>query len=114
MLKQVYGYAFSLKRVNTSEAIESFDGSTIFISDKTEIADIDLNTNIDFYINVHAQLGSILLVNGEQNEKYISEIQHVRRRETIAMTPANSLAALEFLIEPTSFDANKNKKETFN
>ena len=28
------------------------------------------------------------------------------------MTPANSLAALEFLIEPSSFDTTKNKKET--
>ena len=28
------------------------------------------------------------------------------------MTPANSLAALKFLIEPSSFDATKNKKET--
>ena len=57
-------------------------------------------------------MGSILVVNGEHNESYISEIQHVRRRETIAMTPANSLAALEFLIEPSSFDTTKNKKET--
>jgi hypothetical protein len=35
-------------------------------------------------------LGSILVVNGEQNETYISDIQHVRRRETIAMTPSDS------------------------
>ena len=50
---------------------------------------------LTFYISVQAQLGSILLVNGEQNESYISEIQHVRRRETIAMTPANCLDALK-------------------
>jgi hypothetical protein len=37
-------------------------------------------------------LGSILVVNGEQNETYISDIQHVRRRETIAMTPSDSFA----------------------
>ncbi|MDB0037941.1 PLP-dependent transferase, partial [bacterium] len=40
-----------------------------------------------------------LLINGEQNEHYISDIQHVRRRETIAMTPANSLDALKLLID---------------
>ena len=45
--------------------------------------------NIDFFVNTYHDLGSILLVNGEQNESYISSIQHVRRRETIAMTPAN-------------------------
>jgi hypothetical protein len=43
-------------------------------------------------------LGSILVVNGEQNETYISDIQHVRRRETIAMTPSDSFTALKSLV----------------
>jgi hypothetical protein len=43
------------------------------------------------FIGLYANLGSILVVNGEQNETYISDIQHVRRRETIAMTPSDSL-----------------------
>jgi bifunctional DNase/RNase len=42
-------------------------------------------------------LGSILVVNGEQNETYISDI-HVRRRETIAMTPSDSFTALKSLV----------------
>ena len=50
-----------------------------------------------------AHLGSVLLINGEQNETYISEIQHVRRRETIAMTPANSLAALKIISREVYF-----------
>ncbi|HQZ43734.1 MAG TPA: PLP-dependent transferase, partial [Flavobacteriales bacterium] len=45
--------------------------------------------------------GSVLLVNGVHNDQYISEIQHVRRRETIAMTPINCVAALEGLINKT-------------
>jgi hypothetical protein len=48
-----------------------------------------------------------LLVNGEANESYISNIQHVRRRETIAMTPANCLAALNSLIYDTSLSTIK-------
>ena len=44
----------------------------------------------------------MLLVNGEKNEHYVSDIQHVRRRETIAMTPVNSLAALKSLLTATS------------
>jgi hypothetical protein len=47
------------------------------------------------FIGLYANLGSILVVNGEQNETYISDIQHVRRRETIAMTPSDSFTALE-------------------
>ena len=102
VLRNIYGYQFELKKVEKAEAVSGFKGSTVFISQQDQICDFDLSTNIDFFINVHPHLGSILLVNGEQNESYISEIQHVRRRETIAMTPANSLAVLRSLTELSS------------
>ena len=114
VLKYVYGYIFELKQVEKASTISAFNGSTIFISQEDaclsadrKLSNIELTPNIDFFINVHDYLGSILLVNGEQNESYISEIQHVRRRETIAMTPANCLAALTALIEKSSFDNTK-------
>ena len=112
ILRCIYGYKFDLLKVENTSTISEFNGSTIFISQKDDIYNFDLRSTIDFSINIHAILGSILVVNGEHNESYISEIQHVRRRETIAMTPVNSLAALQFLIEPSLFDSNKNKKET--
>lgn len=100
-IKSVYGYNFELTQVEKADDITAFDGSTIFFSEQNDICGFALNTNIDFYINTHNQLGSVLLVNGKQNESYISEIQHVRRRETIAMTPVNCLAALNGLITST-------------
>jgi len=103
VLRRVYGYHFELKQIETASAIPEFDGSTIFVSRQEEIATINLNANIDFYVNLHDPLGSVLLVNGLHNESYISEIQHVRRRETIAMTPANCLIALTSLVEQSSF-----------
>jgi|TARA_R110000782_G_scaffold110863_1_gene200383 cystathionine beta-lyase/cystathionine gamma-synthase len=112
-LKRVYGYQFELKQVNNVTEIPEFNGSTIFISQQKEISKIDLHPNIDFFISIHPQWGSILLVNGKQNERYISEIQHVRRRETIAMTPANCFSALQQLIgesattEVNNLEANK-------
>ena len=112
ILRCIYGYKFDFLKVENTSAISEFNGSTIFISQKDDIYNFDLRSTIDFSINTHAILGSILVVNGEQNESYISEIQHVRRRETIAMTPVNSLAALQFLIEPSSFDTNKSNIET--
>ena len=112
ILRRIYGYKFDLLKVENTSAISKFNGSTIFISQKDDICNFDLRSTIDFSINIHALLGSILVVNGEHNESYISEIQHVRRRETIAMTPANSLAALEFLIESSSFNTNKSNIET--
>ena len=112
ILRRIYGYKFDLLKVENTSVISEFNGSTIFISQKEDMCNFDLRSTIDFSINIHAFLGSILVVNGKHNESYISEIQHVRRRETIAMTPANSLAALEFLIESSLFNTNKSNIET--
>ena len=59
---------------------------------------------------MYADLGSILLVNEEKNKAYISEIQHARRRETIAMTPANCLVALQSLIDQSDFNSQHHLK----
>tara|TARA_R110002096_G_scaffold426244_1_gene635754 strand:+ start:1912 stop:3756 length:1845 start_codon:yes stop_codon:yes gene_type:complete len=104
IIKSVYGYLFELKKIENESEISAFDGSVIFISEQNQISTTTLSQHIDFYINLYSGLGSILLVNGEGNENYISEIQHVRRRETIAMTPANSLVALKSLTENTAID----------
>jgi cystathionine beta-lyase/cystathionine gamma-synthase len=114
LLRRVYGYQFDLKHVVKADAISAFNGTTILLSQETEISTLDLDPTIDFSITVHPQLGSVLSVNGDSNESYIPEIQHVRRRETIAMTPANSLAALKALIDQspaaiTESDAETNK-----
>ncbi|MEP2239856.1 MAG: cystathionine beta-synthase, partial [Maribacter sp.] len=99
VLKSVYGYSFDLKKVDTVTEVEAFDGSTIFITNQDGISAIEATDNIDFYVNLHGQFGSVLLVNGEENVKYISDIQHFRRRETVAMTPANCLNVLHNLVQ---------------
>ncbi|WP_420577888.1 cystathionine beta-synthase [Ekhidna sp.] len=97
-IKKVYGYNFELRQVDQIEDISAFDGSTIFVSAKGDLSAFDLRHNVDFFINLHADFGSILLVNGKKNSHYVSEIQHVRRRETIAMTPVNCFTALEQMV----------------
>lgn len=111
ILRSVYGYSFDVKKVENTDAVSAFNGSTIFISQQEEIIQSNLNTNIDFYVNSYSNLGSVLLVNGEENESYISDIQHVRRRETIAMTPANCHIVLKSLAENTSFNSDKSDVE---
>ncbi|MFT5878891.1 MAG: cystathionine beta-lyase/cystathionine gamma-synthase, partial [Dokdonia sp.] len=113
ILREIYGYTFELKKVESIEEITHFNGSTVFISQTDALCDIHLQASIDFSINLHSHLGSVLVVNGKQNENYISEIQHVRRRETIAMTPINSLNALQKITrtavdnETTNVDTHK-------
>ena len=117
VLQHIYGYAFDLKHVENMDGISAYEGSTIFISQEdtsnvTNLTPFPIAKGIDFFVNVHDQLGSVLLVMGEQNESYISEIQHVRRRETIAMTPANCLIALKSLTDQSSIDHEKFDIET--
>ncbi|WP_196888775.1 cystathionine beta-synthase [Aureivirga sp. CE67] len=104
VIKKVYGYDFELKKVNAIEEIPVFDGTTIFMTQQETVSCFNLPESVDFLINTYPQFGSILLANGEKNATYVSEIQHVRRRETIAMTPANTLAVLNILVGNTSFE----------
>lgn len=106
-LRRVYGYAFDLKQVKNVKEVSGFNGSTVFFSQQDEIGKEQLPPAIDFFIGSHQNLGSILLVNGEKNNHYISDIQHFRRRETIAMTPADCFTALQLLLgTPVSENEN--------
>ncbi|MGO4911669.1 PLP-dependent transferase [Leeuwenhoekiella sp. W20_SRS_FM14] len=113
-LKQVYGYDFELIQVENPAALPHFEGSTIFISDNINLAETHIHKSIDFLVSLHDKLGSILLINGAENADYVAPIQHVRRRESIAMTPADSLKMLQLLTgkpiaDSAAGDYNKNK-----
>ena len=117
LVKKIYGYKFELKKVTEGEVQQRHSNpaneSTIYVSQQENISELDFgqsNAGIDFFIHIQPVLGSILVVNGEKNESYISTIQHVRRRETIAMTPCNSLVALKMLTgEVTSAQKDLNR-----
>ncbi len=115
-LRKVYGYSFTLQEIDETDAINDFEGSTVIISQNNKLSDFQANSNIDFTINILDELGSILIVNRKQNGHYISEIQHVRRRETIAMTPINALRGLQIItggqlkqVDPTQKANNKER-----
>lgn len=103
VLKSVYNYNFEVERIENLDAIESFDGSTILISKHQTVTANLQNYAIDFYVNLYEDLGSVLLISDKAKTSFISDIQHVRRRETIAMTPANCLVVLKAYTTETSF-----------
>ena len=106
ILNQIYGYKFTLQSIQENGPATSFNGSTIIISNKENLSDLNINEEYDFIINFQEGFGSIILVNGKKNDEYISEIQHVRRRETIAMTPANSFAIINNTINGSPIKIN--------
>ncbi|MBR9860791.1 cystathionine beta-synthase [bacterium] len=113
IIKSVYGYNFDLQQLDA--ATSGYQGTTVILSKQNNICNFDLSSEADIFINYN-DLGSILLVKDNQHEAYISEIQHVRRRETIAMTPADTKIALQRFIdssepesEPVNVASNKAK-----
>lgn len=95
-LRDIYGYHFEL--VKREEAISTFDGITVALTEFNQLESAASNNDVDFMIHIHQDLGSVVIVNTPETEKYISEIQHVRRRESIAMTPDDSLTVLKKMI----------------
>lgn len=115
VIKYIYGYNLKLREVASPSEVPPFDGSTIYVGHQDDLFSVDFNDNIDFYISLHPEFGSVIIVNGTINESYIPEIQHVRRRETIAMTPAHCFYALKRLFdesfEPKTIDIAVKKKQ---
>lgn len=111
ILHRIYGYTFDLKQVKSSDEVTEYNGSTIFLTQHENLGVAELNAKIDFYITIHPELGSVLLVN-KQNASYIADIQHVRRRETIAMTPANCYSVLQVLVGQTGTENKINATKT--
>lgn len=113
VLRKVYGYRFETLQVENATDIPSDSGTTIFVSECDDIATFDLHPDVDFHVNVSQRWGSIIVANDQDSGDYVSEIQHTRRRETIAMTPINCLAVLRRLVgaevsaETESTPANK-------
>jgi cystathionine beta-lyase/cystathionine gamma-synthase len=98
LLEHVYGFRYSMELVESVDEIQDWEGSTILLTSKSAVDTAGLPSTIDLVVSLHAERGSILMVNKADERGYISDIQHFRRRETIAMTPAHCLAALHELL----------------
>lgn len=101
LVKNIYGYHFELQQVADSNTIPTVTGSSVLITTEDHFGTITIPSTVDFHINLHGDLGSVLMVNETVDKNYIAAIQHLRRRETIAMTPANALIALSALAKQT-------------
>ena len=106
LVRSVYGYHFDTLQVNDPTEIPTSKNTSIYISHNDSLGTLEIPSHVDFKISTFDHLGSILLAN-TASEDYISDIQHVRRRETIAMTPADSFTALQMLVGESPEIQNK-------
>lgn len=115
IIKRVYGYNFDLIQIEDVNLISEFEGTTILVSEQNQSNQLIENNNIDFTVNLYEKLGSVIVIHGDDNADYISEIQHVRRRESIAMTPANCVTVLRAIASQSELNyTNYNLAESKN
>ncbi len=110
MLRQVYNYKFELTSIDDQDAVLNFKGSTIYVTQEDDLSNIDIQANIDVYIAMQGELGSLVFVNRTEGN-YIPAIQHVRRRESIAMTPEHSFKTLQSLLGATPEQTDQTQKQ---
>lgn len=96
LIHSTYGYKFEVIEIENLNEITEFNGSNVFIS-HSGTTDLESGDHIDFTVGLDPRYGSIIAVN-DSSASYVKEIQHVRRRETIAMTPADCNTVMRKLV----------------
>ncbi|MCO4756028.1 MAG: cystathionine beta-synthase, partial [Bacteriovoracaceae bacterium] len=91
LLKTVYGYDFEI----VDELNPSFKGCSVVLT-SFDKAWSEEKSEADFMICLHKDLGSVVIAG---LDSYVSEIQHVRRRESIAMTPRDCFKVLQEFVD---------------
>ncbi len=97
-LRDIYGYNYQLKKIKDVDDIQQQDGTVIFVTQRAFDKPLELSKNNDVTLNIHPSFGSVLLIHNTEIDKIINDVQHVRRRETIAMTPPNALNLLKQIV----------------
>lgn len=104
-LEAIYGYKFELHQINDSSDIPVHnDGTVVFVTQSPYKTRLKESSNVDVTVNIHPHFGSALLIHKTKIINIVKDVQHVRRRETIAITPPN---ALNILAEITGDERNE-------
>lgn len=121
-LRDIYLYKMGLHQVaDIGEVLGHDDGSVVLLTESVFSGEVPTNSNVDISVNIHPHWGSALVVhNSKKNtasgvDSIVSAVQHVRRRETIAVTPLNAFNLLhemtghapEPLVEDSKADIEK-------
>ena len=110
-LKNIYGYRCNLQMVNGIDDIKQQNGTVIFVTQRAFDKPLKTSKHVDISVNIHPSFGSIMLIHNSEINKIISDIQHVRRRETIAMTPPNALRLLKAIVNDEIHQPLENQQQ---
>lgn len=102
VLSSVYNYQVHFKEWKGEFDLRSDKAKTIFYTPKPLFKQGFELPDVDFHICRVDSLGSLILVNTDESASYVKAIQHVRRRESIAMTPADCLSLLKEILSDSN------------
>jgi cystathionine beta-lyase/cystathionine gamma-synthase len=91
VIKSIYDYEFKLLQVEDLNSFSKPEGSIVILKSRDRVIE---NPNANFILNLCSGSGSVIQVL-DGDDQYIKEIQHVRRRESVAMTPQCCLNVLK-------------------
>lgn len=104
-VRDLFGYSFDVCRISGAGEIKSHESDVVLFCTRSDFSQpVFAAAGIHMTINQHAFEGSVIIVHDAAAEtdneraKLIGDIQHVRRRETIAMTPKQSLRVLREVV----------------
>jgi len=105
LLAEIYCYQGSITRITKAEDIPPHEKDlVVLITSRGFKGRGFVESHVDVVIDVHSDLGAaIVILNSVKNQAYglsnlVGEVQHVRRRESIAITPTDAYNALSEFI----------------
>ena len=109
-LTEIYGYQFELIAIdNAADIVPCENATVLLVTESVFRQPLNDNPAIVATINIHQDFGSVITVHGDESEAsvqaLVKEIQHVRRRESIAMTPPNTFKLLEEIVHDKTGEA---------
>lgn len=114
-LENIYGYNFLSKKVDDiSQIPEHGDATVIFVTQTSYKNPLNTHKNIDATVNLHPVCGSTIIVHNIEITDIVKDIQHVRRRESIAMTPLNALNLLHEIVNEIQSTAEQCQPDDLN
>lgn len=94
----VYGYSFETQSVSSGMEIPSTEEHTCVYVTKNIFQEKFPSGAAHITIHLHTYGSTLLIHELAKSDMWISKIQHVRRRETIAVTPPYSLRMIQELV----------------
>ncbi len=94
-LEKFYGYKVVSEKVADGLAIPDHgDDLVVFVTESPYKTPLKVATSVDATVNVHPHYGSTIVIHNSNITNLVNDVQHVRRRESIAMTPIDTLDVL--------------------